>query len=409
MKNFKNIIIGGGAAGLLAAILIKKSGRPVVLLERNARVGKKILATGNGRCNYTNIGASPEDYYSENPNFVEAVLSRCSPQEVISFFEELGIAHKVEEDGKVFPMSDQASSILDVLRYELDEEDVLCNAFVKEIIPIKGGYCLNLEDGRKLFGERILIATGGKAMPSTGSDGNGYRLIEQLGHRVTPLRPSLVQLMLDAEGLQAVSGVKFKGVATLMCDGKKQQSESGDVLFANYGISGPPILQLSAPAGALIEKNKKPMVSLNLLPEFETAALLSHLYTRFHSRPDKTLAFALVGLVNKRLIPKVIQAAGIPSGQMLAGTLSNREMKALADVLQNWTFKVKGTKSWPSAQVTAGGVDTKEMDPATMASTKHPGLYFAGEVVDVDGRCGGYNLHWAWTSAMVAAESMVAR
>lgn len=408
MKNFKNIIIGGGAAGLLAAIFIKKSGQPVVVLERNARVGKKILATGNGRCNYTNVGATREDYYSDNPDFVEQVLQQFSPQEVISFFEDLGIAHKVEEEGKVFPMSDQASSVLDVLRYELDEENVLCNAFVKEIGRTEGGYRLELEDGRQLLGKTVLIATGGKAMPSTGSDGNGYRLAEQLGHRITPLRPSLVQLMLAADGLQAISGVKFKGVATLMCDGKTIQRESGDVLFANYGVSGPPILQLSAVAGALIEKNKQPSVSLNLLPEFEDSALLSHLYARFHGRPDKPLAFALIGLINKRLIPRVIRAAGIASGQILAGSLSNREMKALADIMQNWTFPIRGTKSWPSAQVTAGGVDTAEIDP-TMASTKHPGLYFAGEVVDVDGRCGGYNLHWAWVSAAVAAENMVSR
>ncbi len=407
MQKFKNIIIGGGASGLLAAILIKKWGQPVVVLERNPRVGKKILATGNGRCNFTNIGATAEDYYSENPEFIKTVLKRHSPQEVVTFFEELGIAHKVEEEGKVFPMSDQASAVLDVMRYELQEKDVLCNAYVREIEPLEDGYRLHLEDGRQLSGKNILIATGGKAMPSTGSDGNGYRLVEQLGHRITPLRPSLVQLRLVADGLKAVSGVKFKGVATLDCDGKTIQKESGDILFADYGISGPPILQLSAPAGTLLQANREPTIRLNLLPEFQGSSLISHLYTRFYGRADKPLAFALVGLINKRLIPKIIQVAGIQSGQILAATLSDRDIKALADVLQNWTFKVKGTKSWPSAQVTAGGVDTKEIDPNRMISKIHPGLYFSGEVIDVDGRCGGYNLHWAWVSAMVAAQSIV--
>ncbi|MEG6616698.1 NAD(P)/FAD-dependent oxidoreductase [Peptococcaceae bacterium 1198_IL3148] len=403
----KVIIVGGGAAGMLAAIVAKRQGAEVTILERNPRIGKKILATGNGRCNFTNINTDITYYHGNNPKFAYNALSSFSYQDTIDFFAGLGIAHKVEELGKVFPMSNQASSFLDVMLYELNElgVNITCNALVKKITKAKGKFIIELEDNSTVRGDKVIIATGGKAAPATGSDGNGYELASQLGHTITDIFPGLVQLKLEGNFFKQIDGVKFVGTAEILSDNKALAKDRGDILFGNYGVSGPPIFQISRKAAELLRQNKDATLKISIIDVMSKEELSQLLATRFKNNPKKALDFSLVGLINKRLIPVLLKEAGFTDLKIPVGNLSHKQQQRIVNILTDWRFKVRGTKSWPSAQVTAGGVSTKEINPATMESKLVPGLYFAGEIIDIDGQCGGFNLQWAWSSGFVAGQN----
>lgn len=401
------IIVGGGASGMLAAIAASRQGAEVTILERNPRIGKKILATGNGRCNFTNINTEIGCFHGNNPKFAYSALSIFGPWETINFFEKLGIAHKVEEFGKVFPMSDQASSVLDVLLYELKEigVSIVCNAYVTKIIHQNGRFEIGLENGTRFEGESVILSTGGKAMPSTGSDGNGFELAGKLGHTIVDIFPGLVQLKLEGSFFKQIEGVKFVGTAEILDNNKSVAKDRGDILFANYGVSGPPILQISRKAGELLQQNKEAILKITIMDQNSKEELKRLLAARFANSSRKTVEFSLVGLVNKRLIPVLLKQAGIKDLRLPAANLSNRDCERITNILTDWRFRVRGTKSWPSAQVTAGGVDTKEIIPNTMESKIIKGLFFAGEIIDIDGQCGGFNLQWAWSSGLVAGQN----
>ena len=398
------IIIGGGAAGMIAAISARRQGAWVTILERNPRVGKKLLATGNGRCNFTNVNADAESYSGSNPKFVYGALAAFSPEQTIQFFEELGIQHKIEEYGKVFPMSDQASSILDVLLHELQQSGVriICNAFVSSLVKKEEKFLIGTEDGKIYEGDRVILAAGGKAMPSSGSDGNGLKLAADLGHRITGIFPALVQLMLEGPYFKRIEGVKFKGRAEVIYNKKIIAQDKGEILFTNYGISGPPILQISRKAGELLSQNKEPILKVVLMDEMSMDEVKELIIRRIEYAPSKTVEFSFVGLINKRLISVVLMEAGIDDLKRRVSDLSALEIEHIAVLLTDWRFKIRGTRSWPSAQVTAGGIDTCEINPNTMESRLVKGLYIAGEIMDIDGMCGGYNLQWAWSSGYLA-------
>lgn len=398
----KVIVVGGGAAGMMAAISARRKGASVTILERNPRVGKKILATGNGRCNYTNIFLDVKNYHGNNPKFVYSPLSQFNVETTIDFFERLGITHVVEDKGKVFPFSFQASSVLDVLRYELEEigVEILCDSYVKKIEKERNVFKLTLDDNKKIKGDKVIIATGGNTMPSSGSDGNGYDLAKSLGHSVVSVFPGLVQLKLQGDFFKRIDGVKIVGTATLLNNGKDIGEDSGDILFTKYGISGPPILQLSRGALELLNKNKKPILKVSIISGKSKEELSQYLKIRFTYMPKKTIEIGLIGLLNKRLIPVILEEVGIDKGKIVSN-ISNEEIDALAEILTDWRFDIIGSKSFDFAQVTAGGIDTKEIDGRTMESKLISGLYFAGEVVDIDGDCGGFNLQWAWSSGYV--------
>ncbi|MCG4565677.1 NAD(P)/FAD-dependent oxidoreductase [Anaerosalibacter bizertensis] len=402
----KVIVIGGGAAGMVAAISAKRNGADVIILERNSRVGKKILATGNGRCNYTNKFLQLENYHGKNSKFVYSPLSQFGVEETISFFETLGIAPAVEEGGKVFPLSFQASSVLDVLRYELEDLGIriLCDAFVKDVKKKSGEFLVQLSDGRKINGDRVIIATGGKAMPSTGSDGNGYDLAKKLGHSIVEVFPGLVQLKLEENFLKSIAGVKVVGTASLIYKNKILREDKGDILFTNYGISGPPILQISRKALEFLNNGKKPILKVSIIDSMDKEELKKRLKIRFNYMPKKSAEIGLIGLINKKLIPVILRESKIDKSKK-AANLSNEDIENLANILTNWRFEIKGSKSWDNAQVTAGGIDTKDIDSSTMESKLIKGLYFAGEIIDIDGDCGGFNLQWAWSSGYIAGES----
>lgn len=398
------LVIGGGAAGMLAAITAARQGAVVTILERNPRVGKKLLTTGNGRCNFTNIHADSQYYQGSNPNFAYMPLQNFSIQQTIAFFEELGIAHKVEEAGKVFPMSDQASSVLDVLRYELEELGVavICDAYVIDIKQRNGMFTLSVENGSTWQGDAVVLAAGGKAMPSTGSDGNGYSLAQKLGHTLVDVFPGLVQLKLEGNFFKQIDGVKFVGTAELLHKDKCIAKDRGDILFGNYGVSGPPVLQISRSAAQLMHENKDAQLKITLIDTLTTEELKALVTTRWEQRPTKTIEFSLVGLINKRLIPVVLKEAGVGEIRRPVSELTVRERENIIAILTDWRFPITGTKSWPSAQVTAGGIATKEINPTTMESKLVKGFFLAGEIIDIDGQCGGFNLQWAWSSGYTA-------
>ncbi|HHT49658.1 MAG TPA: NAD(P)/FAD-dependent oxidoreductase [Firmicutes bacterium] len=401
------LVIGGGAAGMMAAIIACRRGAVVTLIERNPRVGKKLLVTGNGRCNYTNTNLDYHCFQGENPQFAAAAFRRFDSRETMAFFEELGVVPKLEEEGKVYPWSDQASSVLDLLLHELEAGGVkvMVNAFVRRVRKQGAKFQVELADGSIVEGDRLILTPGGKAKPSTGSDGNGYDLARSFGHTITPLYPGLVQLKLAGSFFHQIQGVKLVGTVALLDGTVELSRERGDIIFGNYGLSGPPVFQLSSLVGRLLAVGKEPVLRLTIIDRMDRAALTALLNARFQQAAGKSLDFSLVGFINKRLIPVILKVAGFQDLKRPAVTLTPEEIGRIGRILTDWRFPVRGTKSWPSAQVTVGGVATDELNPETMESKLVPGLFLAGEIIDLAGRCGGYNLQWAWSSGYVAGEN----
>jgi predicted Rossmann fold flavoprotein len=403
-KGNRILVIGGGAAGLMAAITAARNGASVKILERMNRVGKKILATGNGRCNLTNVYAAVKNYHGNNPEFVEEAFNQFTVEQTMDFFEELGIACKVESGGKVYPSSDQASSVLDVLRYECEELGIeeVCEAEVVKIKKSGNGFNVTLKNNEKLYGDRVIVVPGGKAAPSLGSNGSGYKLLQDLGHSFVESFPALVQLRLESPHLKAINGVKFMGRAAVGVGEDVLRVEDGEILYTAYGISGPPIFQLSRRAAEKLHEGQKPWIKVDMFPDFSEDEVFKGIRKRLQLRPQKPLDFSFVGLLNKRLIPAILKEAGFEDIHKASGDVSTKEIKSIVDLLKNWTFEITGTQSWSEAQVTAGGIEVKDVDPITMESKLVKGIYLAGEVLDIDGDCGGYNLQWAWSSGYVA-------
>ena len=400
MKKKQIAIIGGGASGILAAIFASNPNTIVTIYEKNNKLGKKILATGNGRCNFTNVFATPEDY--NHYSFVEPALHAFSPKDTLAYFDQLGITPKIEDLGKTYPLSEQASSIVDVLIHELKEKQVkiITEATVTELHKHQEIFNIKLSDGRLFQADKVIIATGGKAMPNSGSDGSGYLLAKHLGHHVTPLFPALVKLVLDSPHLKHIDGVKIPGKVQLLDKNEVVQEENGDILFTKYGISGPTILQLSRKANAMLNNHERVVIKVILV----TLLSKEDIEKRFIQQSTKTIEFSLVGLIHKKLILPLLKEAGIHHPHDLVSTLSPKEKNRLIALLFDWRFLVVGTKGFEDAQVTAGGIVIDEVNRETMESKLVKGLYFTGEILDIDGLCGGYNLQWAWSSAYLAGK-----
>ncbi len=401
----KIIVVGGGASGMMAAIIAKRNGADVTILERNDRVGKKLLATGNGRCNYTNTTINYntywENYHGSNPRFVYSGLYSFDLYQTIDFFETMGITPTVE-DNKVYPNSLQASSVLDVLRYEIENLgiELVTEAYVVDINKNKN-FKLKLKDGRSFESDKLILATGGMAMPASGSDGNGYTLLKPFGHKLIDIFPGLVQLKLEGNIFKSIKGIKFPGVASLYSDDKRIMEDRGDILFTDYGISGPPILQLSRTA-LDYQRNKKDIrLRVSVLPDRAKDDVIKYLERRFEFMPKKTIQEALIGLINKRLINPILKEINVDKDKIVL-ELSTDELDCLANILTSWDFKIIGSQGWGQAQITAGGIDTKDIDDRTMESKLVKGLYIVGELQDIDGNCGGFNLQWAWSSGYLA-------
>ncbi|NLL81374.1 MAG: NAD(P)/FAD-dependent oxidoreductase [Tissierellia bacterium] len=396
------IVVGGGAAGMMAAIVAKRKGAIVTLLERNDRVGKKLLTTGNGRCNYTNLNLSMDNYHGINSSFSEFGLTEFNQNDTIDFFEKLGISPANEDNGKVFPLSFQASSILDVLRYELEYQGVelITNAYVVDISK-KDKFIVKLKDGKVFTSDKVIMATGGMAMPASGSDGNGYSILKKLGHTTTDIFPGLVQLKLEGNIFKQINGVKFIGTAGIYHKDNLIAKDRGDILFTDYGISGPPILQISRKAIEYTNNGKDVELKVSIIDTMTSKDLYEYLIKRFTNLWMKDLEESLIGLINKRLILPVIKQLDLDKSQNVAN-ISNDDILRLADLLTSWSFKVTGNRGWGQAQITAGGINTNEINSKTMESKLIKGLYIVGELIDIDGDCGGFNLQWAWSSGYIA-------
>jgi predicted Rossmann fold flavoprotein len=403
-------VVGAGASGMVAAISAARAGADVVLLERMPRVGKKILATGNGRCNLTNAHCPVTRYHGGSDAFIATVLDQFTVSETLAFFEGLGIACKTEEEGKVYPHSDQASAVLDVLRYELDQRRVaiVVEADVSAIAPGKAEFVLQAQDGREFTASRVVLACGGRAGPQFGSNGSGYRIAQRLGHRVIEPVPGIVSLRVGAPFLPRLKGVKFIGTIEARAGGQVLRKEGGEILFTDYGLSGPPVLQVSRTVLAAAARASA-QVALDLFPDLSRQQLEDRLGARFAGQGQKTVDMGLVGLLNKRLIPVLLDAAGIRDASQPCSRLSVADSRALAGLLKGWCFDVTGSQSWHDAQVAAGGVAVDEVDAASLESKRQRGLYLCGELLDVDGDCGGFNLQWAWSSGWVAGRHAAGR
>jgi predicted Rossmann fold flavoprotein len=419
----KLFIIGAGAAGLMAAVTARDLGIDSAILESNDRIGKKILTTGNGRCNITNEStATGTDeavalslkYHSNQAGFALPVLQQFGIRQTIDFFSMLGLPLVSLEDGRMYPMSLQAASVLDIFRLALEDRNVPVY-FKNKVLDIKVSVehprftivCQTEEEKQAVYtSEYLFLCTGGLTAPNTGTDGSGYTLAQHMGHTLIDPVPAIVQLKLQYPHLKALSGIKFEGLAHIIVNGETIRSEYGEILFTDYGISGPPILQLSRKAAYNLGKGESVTLSLDLMPARSEDEVVEFLEMHWGAFGHRTVADSLIGVINKKLIPVLLKEAGMDQVQLLCQELTGESKKSFYRLMKRWDFIVTDTNSFTNAQATAGGIDTTELKVGTLESKLIPGLYLAGEVMDVDGDCGGYNLQWAWSSGYVAAVAL---
>jgi predicted Rossmann fold flavoprotein len=398
-------IIGGGAAGMIAAIAALRRNPLVkaVILERMDRPGKKLLATGNGRCNYTNACVKTSNYHGTDPGFVSRALNSFTSEDAVSFFRELGVFPRVEDDGKIFPYSGTASSVLDALRFELEKLGavILTGFYTVKIIKAAKGYIISDKSGQDIQAGKVIAAAGGRASPSLGSDGSGYDLLASLGHHRTELSPAITQIKTEGGDVKPLQGIKFFGNASAVYHEKTLSTLYGEVLFTSFGLSGPPIFQLSSK----VAENKCDSVSLDLMPDFSSEQVFDILCERYKMLYHLTMENYFTGLINKRIGNLISRRAGIDKLSLPVLELNNDLLTKMSFLIKDLRFKVAGLNGWDNAQVTAGGILTSEFDSETMESLLNPGLYAVGEILDIFGDCGGFNLQWAWSSGYAAGIS----
>ena len=394
-------VIGGGASGMMAAITAAQSGADVLLLEQNDRVGRKILSTGNGKCNYTNLYQADACYHSGNPSFPRKILRQFDVQKTVDFFEQLGISPK-NRNGCLYPRSEQASSVLDVLRMECGRLKVriFTETACTRLLAEKPGFQVQTNTG-DFFASKVILAAGSRASSVPGSDGSGYMLAQNLGHRLVPVLPALVQLRCSEKFYPSIAGVRAQGKVSILANRVCVAEEEGELQLTNYGISGIPVFQVSGAAARALYQKRQVTAVLNFLPEMGREELADFLKKRALSRPRKTLEEFFIGLFPKKLCDLWIRLGEFPRNQCV-DTLTKAQWKKLFCLIQQFQTTVTQTNAFSQAQVCQGGVDTREVSPETLESLRGPGLYWAGEILDVDGIGGGYNLPWAWASGHVA-------
>lgn len=409
----KVVVVGGGASGMVAAIAAAENGAEVLLIEKNERLGKKLLATGNGKCNYSNTEYGKNEYNENAMEFVKKAFEKFSPEDTIKFFDELGIYPRYESEGRVYPASEQAASVLDALRLKIESMpniEFVHSHWIKGTVKRPGGeFGIVTHRNLRRIVDSVIIACGGRAGSMYGCEGDGHVLAEVYDHTVVEPTPALVQLTSKADYFKQLKGVRAKGQVTLKVvngDGTEAiDSEKGEIQFTEFGISGICVFNLSGRATRLMEEKKKCVVTIDLFPEIEMDDFRKMMKERLNRSMNKTNEDFLNGLVNKKLIPVIMKACGVRKMTEMAEKLTEDQLEAITVMLKNWEVPISGSKSWNDAQTTSGGISLDEINPETMESRLVKGLYFAGEVVDVDGKCGGYNLQWAWTSGMIAGRA----
>lgn len=424
----KIAVIGGGAAGMMAAVTAAEYGASVTIYEKNDRVGKKLLATGNGKCNFSNRDFDVKYYFGDRKKLAE-YFKQFSVEDTVRFFENAGMLVK-EKKGYLYPLSEQASTVLDILRMKVSGKNIgvelgaevrkleLNRASAEnqemkasnEVKPVRkrDGNKISVyyvRDGVKSVQEydSVILACGGCAAPGTGSDGSGFRLAEKIGHHIVPVVPALVQLRCCEKFLKAVAGVRCDACLRLYDKRELVQEERGELQFTEYGISGIPVFQFSRQAAYILKLGRKAEVCIDLLPEIGMQELDDISSRRICGAGEKTLEEFLLGMANKKINLLIIRLAGYSPADT-ADQIGKKNLKKLIDSYKNLYVHISQTNPFENAQVTAGGVDLDEVNDR-LESVKLPGIYFAGEILDVDGRCGGYNLQWAWTSGYIAGKN----
>lgn len=399
------IIIGAGASGLMAAAAAASKGARVALLEHKDDIGKKILATGNGRCNFTNTGMSVNKFHGSKA-LIKNGLSQFNYSDTIRFFKGLGIP-AYDNAGYIYPNSRQAASVVAAFRMELMRlhVDVKTGINITDIKPAddRTGYCIQTDKG-SFKSKRLIIACGLTASPKLGSDGSLFRQIEALGHHIQKPLPALCGFSCDGLNFKKITGVRCDATVASVIDGQMTEQNTGELQLADYGISGIPVFQISSLMSRALNKGQKVEVIIDFLPAFSDDELNGYIKDRSITTTDnRSLNEMLNGLLNNKLLLELIHKSGV-SPDKKGRLLTDDDCKSLTRSIKHTAVSVKKPRGLEFAQVCAGGIYTKEIDVRTLESKIHPGLYFCGELLDVDGICGGYNLQWAWTSGYIAGE-----
>lgn len=403
------IVVGGGAAGMFAAIQVGYAGAKVLLLEPNDRLGKKLYITGKGRCNLTNHCPWQDVLKNvpRNGRFLYSALSGFTPEDAETFFESHGCAVKVERGNRVFPVSDKSASVVDALKTALGYAGAeVVRARAKQLLTEEGRIVGVRTERGDYFAPAVILATGGKSYPATGSTGDGYRMAAALGHTVVPPVGSLVPMTEDGGWCARMQGLSLRNVRMRLLDagGKTVYDELGELLFTHFGLSGPVILS----ASAHMEQGKRYAVSIDLKPALDEEKLDARILRDFADNRNRTFENALSGLYPRAMIPVIVERSGIP-GETRVNAVTKVQRRALLELTKDFRIAISGLRPVEEAIVTSGGVSTKEIDPKTMASRLIPGLYFAGEIIDVDAYTGGFNLQIAWATGYAAGISAAAR
>ena len=403
-KEKKVAIIGGGASGLLCAIFCAKKSILVDVYEQNSKCAKKILASGNGRCNITNTNLTCNDYFSQNHHFVDYALKGFGFNEFEKFCQNIGLLLDVKDDGRVYPLSNEAKSVASLLIAHAKNLGVNFHTDTK------------ITDIKKLFNDydSVVVATGSEAASQLGGNSDGYNFAMEFGHNIIPTYPSLVQLHLNSKIVKKMSGAKVEGEVSLLINNKKELTPqghflqgacSGDILFSDYGVSGFAILDISQAASKALMEKVPVSISINLLPKFDLQKLSNHISKIAAQEPKITIFEILIGLIPMKIASAILEDLGILTS-ICANEINVKLSKKIANQILNWRFEVTDTHGFRHAEVSGGGVDTTEINPKTFESLKQKNLYFCGEVLDVVGRRGGYNFAFAWASGFLAAKDI---
>ena len=396
-------VIGGGASGLIAAITARKAGKKVTILERKERILKKVLVTGNGRCNLTNARASISNYFGKNILLIENILNNFTPQNVMDFFYELGIICNEEERGKVYPLSGQASSVVDALRFEAEKLGIKIETefYVRKIEKDGFKFKIFSEDKRKIEANRVILSTGGQSYPELGSNGSGFQLAKDFGHSITKLSPAIVQLKTEKYQVKGLQGIKADTSVTAYGDNKKICTYNGELLFTDYGISGNVVFNISF----VMPLYKNVEFEIDFMKKFDYNELYELLRKRKKIMAHLTMENYFNGMINKKLGQFLSKMSGIEKLSKPVKDLNDNEIKKLCTSLKKYRINILETAGFKNAQVTAGGISLDEVNTDTLESKIIKGLYFSGEVLDVYGECGGFNLQWAWASGYIAGKN----
>ena len=396
-------VIGGGASGLIAAITARKAGKKVTILERKERILKKVIVTGNGRCNLTNARASISNYFGKNILLIENILNNFTPQNVMDFFYELGVICNEEERGKVYPLSGQASSVVDALRFEVEKLGIKIETefYVRKIEKDGFKFKIFSEDKRKIEASRVILSTGGQSYPELGSNGSGFQLAKDFGHSITKLSPAIVQLKTEKYQVKGLQGIKADTSVTAYGDNKKICTYNGELLFTDYGISGNVVFNISF----VMPLYKNVEFEIDFMKKFDYNELYELLRKRKKIMAHLTMENYFNGMINKKLGQFLSKMSGIEKLSKPVKNLNDNEIKKLCTSLKKYRINILETTGFKNAQVTAGGISLDEINTDTLESKIIKGLYFSGEVLDVYGECGGFNLQWAWASGYIAGKN----